>query len=101
MKNIDKLGKEYIEDVLNFSFNMQADKRIANLMLKCIQYGAQLKDEEYKPKYGDDIIVWENPERKVIQQFISFTNDNKVLVTYNINVENIPVHKWSNYEFIK
>ena len=41
---IDKLGRDFIENELHFSFSTLADKKMANLMLKCIEYGAELQN---------------------------------------------------------
>lgn len=42
---IEESGRDFIENDLHYSFSMMEGKRIANLMLKCIEFGAKKQSE--------------------------------------------------------
>ena len=56
-ETLEEAGKNYIENVMKFSFNSLETKTQANRMLKCVEFGAQWQQERmYKEEEVHGII---------------------------------------------
>ena len=56
-ETLEEVGKNYIENIMKFSFNSLETKTQANRMLKCVEFGAQWQQERmYKEEEVHGII---------------------------------------------
>lgn len=80
-ETLEEAGKNYIENVMKFSFNSLETKTQANRMLKCVEFGAKWKQKQDENLYSEEEV-------------------HDIIESYQNNVENNPKHitydKWFN-----
>jgi hypothetical protein len=52
-ETLEEAGKDFIENIMKYSFNSDETKTFANRLLKCIEFGANWQAEQDKNKYSE------------------------------------------------
>ena len=53
-ETLEEAGKNYIENIMRFSFNSLETKTQANRMLKCVEFGSKWQQEQNKNLYSEE-----------------------------------------------